>query len=62
MEQTAAIKFCVKLKKTASTSRTKESTEIIQMCLAEDRTLSVQMLEEMTGINKETVCKILVED
>jgi methylthioribose-1-phosphate isomerase len=30
--------------------------------LAEDRTLSVQMLEEMTGNNKETVCKILVED
>jgi hypothetical protein len=45
-----------------STSITEESTEVIQKCLAEDRTLSVQMLEEMTGNNKETVCKILVED
>jgi methylthioribose-1-phosphate isomerase len=45
-----------------STSRTEESTEVIQKCLAEDRTLSVQMLEEMTGINRETVCTILVED
>jgi transposase len=45
-----------------STSRTEESTEVIQTCLAEDRTLSVRMLEEMTGINRETVRKILVED
>jgi histone-lysine N-methyltransferase SETMAR len=45
-----------------STSRTEESTEVIQKCLAEDRTLSVRMLEKMTGINTETVRKILVED
>jgi transposase len=31
-----------------SSSRTEELTEVIQMCLAEDRTLSVWMLEEMT--------------
>jgi hypothetical protein len=93
MEQRATIKFCVKLKKTAtetfemlksaygeeclsrtsmfklhkrfkegreslqedeqegspSTSRTEESTEVIQKRLAEDQTLSVQMLEEMTN-------------
>jgi transposase len=90
MEQIAAIKFCVKLKKTAtetfellksvngeeclsrtsvfewhirfkagreslqdverkgrpSTSRTEESTEVIQKCLAEDRKSSVRMLEQ----------------
>jgi hypothetical protein len=34
----------------------------MQKCLAKDRTLSVWMLEEMTGINRETVRKILVED
>jgi hypothetical protein len=45
-----------------SISRTEESTEIIQKCLAEDRTSSVRMLEEVTGINRETVRKILVED
>jgi hypothetical protein len=45
-----------------STSRTEEWTEVIQKCLAEDRTLSVLMLEEMTGINKGIVRKILVED
>jgi transposase len=45
-----------------STSRTEESMEVIQKCLAEDRTLSVRMLEEMTGINREKVRKILVED
>jgi hypothetical protein len=28
----------------------------------EDRTLSVRMLEKMTGINRETVREILVED
>jgi transposase len=42
-----------------STSRTEESTEVIEKCLAEDRTLSVRMLEEMTGINRETVRKII---
>jgi hypothetical protein len=41
-----------------STSRTKESTEDIQKCLAEDRILSVRMLEEMAGINRETVREI----
>jgi transposase len=105
MEQSAAIKFCVKLKKTAtetfemlksayseeylsrtgvfewhkrfkeggeslqdnewkgrpSPSRIEESTKVIQKCLPEDQTLSIQMLEEMTGINRETVRKILVE-
>jgi transposase len=45
-----------------STSRTEESTEVIQKCLAEVRTLSLRILEEMTGINRETVHKILVED
>jgi hypothetical protein len=45
-----------------SISRTEESTEVIQKCLAQDRTLSVRMLEEMSGINKETVCKMLVQD
>jgi hypothetical protein len=45
-----------------STSRTEESTEVIQKCLAKDRTLSVRMLEEMTGIIRGTVCKILVID
>jgi transposase len=45
-----------------STSRTEELTEVIQKCLAEDRTLRVRMLEEMTGINRKTVSKILVED
>jgi hypothetical protein len=29
-----------------STSRAEESTELIQKCLAEDRTLSVQILQE----------------
>jgi transposase len=106
MEQRAANKFCVKLKKTAtetfemlksaygeecllitsmfewhkmfkeggesledderkgrpSTSSTEESTEVIQKYMAEDRTLSVRMLEEMAWINRETVRKILVED
>jgi hypothetical protein len=42
-----------------STSRTEESMEVIQKCLAEDQTLSVWMLEEMTGISRETVHKIL---
>jgi hypothetical protein len=46
----------------SSTSRAEDSMEVIQKCLAEDRTLSVWMLEEMTGINRETVHKILVED
>jgi DNA-binding transcriptional regulator YhcF (GntR family) len=45
-----------------STSRKEEPTEIIQKRLAEERTLSVRMLEEMTGINRETVRKILVKD
>jgi transposase len=45
-----------------STSRTEESTEVIQKCLAEAPTLSVRMLEELTGINRETVRNILVED
>jgi transposase len=38
-----------------STSRKEESTEVNQTFLTEDRTLSVGMLEEMTGINRETV-------
>jgi transposase len=54
------------LKGRPSTSRTEESTEVIQKCLAEDRTLSVRMLEEMTGIKRERererVGKILVDD
>jgi predicted HTH transcriptional regulator len=106
MEERAAIKFCVKLKKTAtetfemlkstygeeflsrtgvfewhktfiegrgsfqhderkgrpSTSRTDESKKVIRKCLAEHRTSSVRILEEMRGINRETVRKILVED
>jgi transposase len=45
-----------------STSRREKSTEVIQKCLAKDGTLSLRMLEEMTGINRETVRKILVED
>jgi hypothetical protein len=45
-----------------STSRTEESTEAVQRCLAEDRTFIVRMLEEMIGINRETLHKILVED
>jgi hypothetical protein len=97
MQQRAANKFCVKLKKTAtetsemlksaygeeflsrtsafewhkmfkggreslqdderkgrpSISRTEESTEVFRKCLPEDRTLSVRMLEDMTGINRE---------
>jgi transposase len=43
-----------------STSRNEESTEVIQKCLAEDRTFSVRMLEDMTGINIETLRKIFV--
>jgi hypothetical protein len=35
--------------------------EVIQKCLAEDQALSVWMFEEMTGINRETVRKMLVE-
>jgi hypothetical protein len=35
--------------------------EVIEMCL-EDRNLIVWILEEMTEITKERVCKILVED
>jgi hypothetical protein len=31
------------------TSGTEESTEVIQNCLAEDRTSGVRMVEEMTG-------------
>jgi hypothetical protein len=49
------------LKGRPSTSRTEESTEVIQKCLAEDRTLSIRTLEGMTGINSETLLKILVE-
>jgi hypothetical protein len=45
-----------------SASRTEESTDDIQKCLAEDRIFSVRMLEEMRGINRETVRKILVDD
>jgi hypothetical protein len=33
-------------KASPSTSRREESTEVVQKCLAEDRTLSVRMLEE----------------
>jgi transposase len=39
----------------SSPSRTEESTEVNEKRLAEDRTLSVETLEEMTGINRETV-------
>jgi transposase len=42
------------------TSTREESTEVIQKCLAEDRNLSVRILEEMTGINRETVSKMYV--
>jgi hypothetical protein len=45
----------------ASTLRTEEWMEIVQMCLTEDRTLSVRMLEEMTEINTETVREVLIE-
>jgi hypothetical protein len=45
-----------------SISITKEPTELIQKCLAENRTLSVWMLEEMRGISTKTICRILVED
>jgi hypothetical protein len=45
-----------------STSRRDESTEVIQKCLPEDRTLSVRMLGGMRGISREIVLKILVED
>jgi hypothetical protein len=38
-----------------STSRTVESTEVIQKYLVEDRTSSVRMLQELTGINIEAV-------
>jgi hypothetical protein len=106
MEQRAAIKFCVQLRKTAtetsemlknaygeeclsrtsvfechkrfrggqeslqdderkghpSSSRTEDLTKVIQKCLAEDRTLSVRLLEEMSGSNRDTVRKILVKD
>jgi hypothetical protein len=48
-------------KNRSSTSRTKESTEVIQKCFAVDRTLNVRMSEEITGINRETVCNILVK-
>jgi hypothetical protein len=34
-----------------SGSRTEHLTEVIQKCLAEDRTLSVSMLEKMPGIS-----------
>jgi predicted HTH transcriptional regulator len=46
----------------SSTSRTEEWTEVIQKYLAKDRTLTVWMIEEMAGISRETVHKILVED
>jgi hypothetical protein len=45
-----------------STSRTEESTKVIQKCLTHGRILSDQKLEEVTGINRKTVHKILVED
>jgi hypothetical protein len=45
----------------ASTSRIEESIEGVQMCLTEDRTFSVRMLEEMTRINTETVREVSVE-
>jgi histone-lysine N-methyltransferase SETMAR len=45
----------------SSTSTTEESTEAIQKCLAIDRTLNARILEEMTGINRETERKILVK-
>jgi hypothetical protein len=41
-----------------STSGAEESTEVIQKCLAEDRTLSVWMLEVMSGIGRETVHRV----
>jgi hypothetical protein len=49
------------LKGRPSASRREESTEVIQKGVAEDRTLSVRMLEEMTRISRQTVLKILIE-
>lgn len=106
MEQRAAIKFCVKLGKSASathkmlataygseclsrsktfewfkrfkegresldddprsgrpaTARTTQSVEFIQHLLTEDRTVTIRLLEEITGINRETIRIILHED
>jgi hypothetical protein len=45
-----------------STSRIEELTEVNQKCLVEDQTLNVRMLEEMTGINTDTVHKVLIKD
>jgi hypothetical protein len=45
-----------------SSSRTEESTEVIQKCLAQEVTLIVRMLDELTGINREAVLEALVED
>jgi hypothetical protein len=45
-----------------SPSRTDESTEVIQKCLFVAQTLSIGILEEMTGINRQTVHKILVKN
>jgi transposase len=44
-----------------STSRTEELTKVVPKSLAEDGTLSVWTLEEMTGSNRGTVYKILVK-
>jgi hypothetical protein len=45
-----------------SYSRIEELAEVIQNCLADEQNLSVRLLEEITGINRETVRKILLED
>jgi DNA-binding Lrp family transcriptional regulator len=45
-----------------STSRTDKSVEVIEKCLAKDGTMSARMVADITGINREAVCEILVED
>jgi hypothetical protein len=42
-----------------STSGIDESIEVIQKCSAEDRTLSVLILDELTGINRESISDII---
>jgi hypothetical protein len=42
------------LKGRSSASRIQESMEVIQKCVTEAQTLSVRLLEEITGINRDT--------
>jgi hypothetical protein len=42
-----------------STSGIVETTEVFQKCSAEDRTLGVRTLDEMIGINKESISDII---